>query len=145
MDYSTYDIGVELLNPSPYRNSNAVTVSFRLVYISEDYTNMQIAMRLTFCVISLIVLSQFATKLLCRVKDWKQHTFGQRSVLVLSLMLFFFNDPWYIVHILSPSFATVVINELQMCVFMAAILVYWLHEMIKLYHSEALQQSTGCI
>jgi Wnt-binding factor required for Wnt secretion len=46
-------------------------------------------------------------------------------------MLFLFNDPWYIVHILSPTIFTSILNELQMCIFMAGLLVFWLREIAR--------------
>jgi len=69
-------------------------------------------MRLTFCIVSLIVFMQYATTLFCRVKShhWKQHNFEQKSVLGLSFMLFLFNDPWYVVHIFNPTIVTSILN-----------------------------------
>ena len=73
LDYSNYDVAIELLNPEAYSNTNAVTVQFRILYVSEGYTYQQIVMRLTFCIFSLLVLLQYCTTLFGRIKieDWK--------------------------------------------------------------------------
>lgn len=69
LDFEMYDVAVKILNANQISEDTAAAIQFRIVYISEDYTLMQITMRLTFCVISCIVYMSYATKLLCRIPD----------------------------------------------------------------------------
>lgn len=88
----------------------------------------QIAMRMTFSIISFILLMVFATRLTCRIPSQSKAsiTSEQKQVLVLLMMLVLFNDPFYTITIWAPSIATFVFNQIFISVFCASMIVFWL-------------------
>ena len=49
----------------------------------------------------------------------------------LCLFLVLFNDPFYLVHIYSPSVMSFALSELQIALFVAGLMVYWIRDLAK--------------
>lgn len=124
MQYSMYDFALQLDRENPV----AENLQFRIVYISEDYTNMQLMIRTTYSAIALIMWMWYCTKVVCRVpmKEKKKLADENWHLLGLSLGLVFFNDPWYAVSILTPSPLARLFNIMSMTIFIAGLMVFWL-------------------
>lgn len=134
LDYDMYDVAIHIKNADEIPSEAKKNLHFNIIYISKDYTLAQITMRLSYCAISTILFMGYATKVLCRVPDSsKKHiTEEQWQLLGLSILLIFFNDPFYVLAVLDPSFLKLVINHLFMSVFVAAMLIFWLRINLKL-------------
>jgi hypothetical protein len=89
--------------------------------------------RSIFTILSLINLIWYFCKIVCQTpqKFQPQLTFDQKSLVPLSFMLFLFNDPWYTLHVYTPSFFTFVLSELQIAMFIAALMVYWIRDLAR--------------
>jgi hypothetical protein len=49
----------------------------------------------------------------------------------LLFLLFLFNDPWYPLHIYQPSLLTLTASELQISMFAAGLLVFWIRDVAR--------------
>jgi magnesium-transporting ATPase (P-type) len=88
--------------------------------------------------VSLITFLTYSSRL-CTIKEKlkRQITFEQRDVAVLALLLFFFNNPWYLVQIYSPTTASFTFSGFQSALFVAFLLVFWLKNLVKFQPREA--------
>lgn len=112
------------------RDPEARKLQFRIVYVQAAYTNMQLVIRTTFSAIALVVWLCYCTKVVCRVptKEKKQLPSVTWHLLGLSFGLVLFNDPWYAVSILAPSTVSRIFDQLQVTIFVAALMVFWLRQ-----------------
>lgn len=99
-----------------------------------------------FTCVSMLILCFYCTKVCCRVpaKLQRQLTFEQKGSLALISLLFLFNDPWYPVHIYSPSFLTFAGTEMTNALFVAGLLIYWLRELAGYRMSRENAKNMGC-
>ena len=104
-----------------------------------------LTVRTFFTCLSMIILCSYCTKLCCRVSPTlqRQLTYEQKGTLSLIFLLFLFNDPFYPVHIYSPSFMTFAGTELMSALFMAGLMIFWLRELAGFKVSN--ENSLGCI
>jgi hypothetical protein len=82
-----------------------------MVYINQNWTEAQFIVRAVFGFIALVVFISYGGRVLCGVKKHhrSQVTLEQKSVAALSFLLFFFDNPWYLVQIYTPRMLTVTI------------------------------------
>ena len=74
-------------------------VNFRIAWINEDYTENQFIVRAVFVLLTVLVFWVYAVRVLCRIHPGHktQVTLEQKLVVVLTGLLFLFNNPWYLV------------------------------------------------
>ena len=126
-----YDVAVEVLPSEALASQEDISINFHIAYVDPAFTLHMMAVRTFFTCISIMILCTYCTKLCCRISPalQRQLTYEQKGTLSLISLLFLFNDPWYPVHIYSPSFMTFAATELLSALFMAGLLIFWLREL----------------
>jgi len=100
-----------------------------MTWISDEYTNMQLILRIVLCTISCIATILFICKLLKTNKRFKGSLSSEMmSVAGLLFALFLFNDPFYLTHVNNPNNFTYTIAEAQNAAFFSAILMFWIKD-----------------
>lgn len=85
---------------------------FQMTWITPEYTNMQLILRVVLSTISFIAMLLYMCKLCKTTKRFKGGVTNEMfSILGLLFALFLFNDPTYIVHVNNPSFFTYTVAE----------------------------------
>lgn len=64
-------------------------------------------------------------------------TFEQKAVCLLTYLLFFFNNPWYLVQVQRPKTKTFVASGIQTALFVAALMIFWLKDLAKFQPKES--------
>lgn len=100
-------------------------ISIKMAYVNGEYTKMQIAVRLTFMILSLIACIIFLCKI-CKLPRHLDKTSDQRQLVWISIALVLFNDPTYAASIFKPSMFTNAISQLWLAIFFVLMLKYWL-------------------
>jgi len=144
LQYDMYDVAVTIENQEDLVFLEDTHINFHMAYFNPEYTFYQLKVRLFFVLTSVLVLLYYFTKLACRVPHKLQHmvTFDQRSVAPLLFLLFLFNDPWYAAHIYQPSVLTLTLSELQISMFAAGLLIYWIRDVAR-YRTERAPRTAG--
>lgn len=62
-----YDVAIHIQNAAEISPETLKNMNFSIVYVHHEYTTSQIALRMTFMILSVIVFIAFATKMLCRI------------------------------------------------------------------------------
>ena len=126
-----YDVAVEVLPSETLAAQEDISINFHIAYVNPSFTLHMLTVRTFFTCVSMLILCAYCTKLCCRISPvlQRQLTYEQKGTLALISLLFFFNDPWYPVHIYSPSFMSFAGTELTSALFMAGLMVFWLREL----------------
>lgn len=126
---------------------NDISINFHIAYVNPQFTLYQLYCRTFFTCLSMLILCTYCTKLCCRIPTnlQRQLTYEQKGTLSLIALLFFFNDPWYPVHIYSPSFMSFAATELTSALFMAGLMIYWLRELAGFKASRDEPKNLGCV
>lgn len=98
--FSSYEIAVEMMPTSDLTTQELLKhINFRIAWINEDFTENQFIVRAVFVFFTIIVFWIYAVRVLCRVDRAHKHqvSLEQKYLVVLTGLLFFFNNPWYLV------------------------------------------------
>ena len=126
LKYQMYDAYVELLSPTDINPPQlARFISFKMAYINPGYTDMQIAVRMTFFCFTIFIVGCFLLKLY-QVPKNVSLTKDQKNLVWISLAGAFFNDPTYLITIFKPSLFSSVVSQFWPAWFFALLLKYWL-------------------
>lgn len=102
-----------------------VTFANFFMYTSNPrYTIYLLVLRYSLLLISLISLIMYS-RFYCHL-EYKNRTFEHRFIMFLSVALVFFNDPLYAISSFYGSIAISVISTLNLAMFMAALLFFWM-------------------
>ena len=121
-----YDAYVELLNPAdinPPLLANYIT--FKMAYVNPGYTEMQIAVRISFFCVTISLAAWFLFTLY-QVPRNVAFTKDQKNLVWISIAGAFFNDPTYLITIFKPSLFSSVVSQIWPAWFFALLLKFWL-------------------
>ena len=62
-----YDVAIHIQNAEQISPDTLKNINFSIAYVHHEYTQSQIALRMTFMILALIVFIAFVTKMLCRI------------------------------------------------------------------------------
>lgn len=125
-----YDIAIEVRKEeNPALDTLITQMHFQMAFINEEYTNMQLTLRIVLCTISALALILYLCKLCKTSKRFRGSLTGEMiGIAALMFALFFFNDPTYIVHVNNPNFFTYTVAEAQNAAFFCGILMFWIKD-----------------
>ena len=129
ISYTDYMFNVTL--PHPFHDAfcdNGTEPVFDIMlsisYMNQQYTKFELGFKYTFATTTFLVMAYFLWSL-HRVPA-RQRSFEQRWIAVLTIMLFFFDDPLFAVEVQSASPVPSVISVMFHSVFTASVLLFWL-------------------
>jgi hypothetical protein len=93
-----------------------------MAYVNESYTEMQMGVRLSFLVLSLLITLVYLYTV-CRLK---YKTSDQSQLIWISIGVVLFNDPTYIISIFRPTLFSSLLSNLWVAIFFILLLKYWL-------------------
>lgn len=91
-------------------------------------------MRIVYPLIAFAVMLVVQTKFMCRIPESSKVyiTSEQYQIVILVTLLMLFNDPFYIIAILSPSLGSFIMNQFFISIFISFMLIFWLRINCKL-------------
>jgi hypothetical protein len=102
IEHDTYDVAIELKAGEWFSTLDTWRgINFRMVYVNEKYTMMQMETRFFFSILSFIFFLWYSSHIVVGVHPDHRHyiTNDQRYLVAVVFLLFLFNDPWYLVHV----------------------------------------------
>ena len=134
--YDMYDVMIEIHPSQTLLRMSSIDIDFHIAYFNPEHTNQQIALKITFTMVSILAFLIFMFKVASileyeKLEDKKSVPFDTVSVAILLLHLVFFNDPWFYTHVYAPSFFTYVISEFGTAIFVSALLIFWLRDIAR--------------
>ena len=93
-----------------------------MAYVNDGYTDMQIGVRLSFFIMSLLITLVYLYTV-CKVKN---KTRDQMQLVWISIGVVLFNDPTYLISIYKPTLFSSMVSNLWVAVFFILLLKYWL-------------------
>jgi hypothetical protein len=67
LEYSIYDIHIDIINRGDIVENSLASVHFKMAYIDEHFTNIHLGVRITFFIVSLVIGLIYLCKM-CRIK-----------------------------------------------------------------------------
>ena len=115
-------------------NINMRTISASLLVVNPEFTKYTFAIRYIFFGLSLIVLGLYA----CRYRRVPRSAkiIEQKLVLVLCVLLIFFNDPFYPITILSPNPISSYLSVFFVVNFVMFLLFFWIIFLDRIYFED---------
>ncbi len=96
-----------------------------MAFINARFTEMQMAVRLTFLIFSILFTVCFSVTI-CRLPHHIGFSKEQKQILGIAIALILFNDPGYVASIYMPGIFTAVVSQLWVSIFFVLMLKYWL-------------------
>ena len=122
-------------------------LDFHSAYFTAAYTYQQFRLKIILFFSSLSVLLAFgirvATLITKRGTKFDDLPFETLCTFVMLILLVNFNDPWYILHVNNPSFATFLVAQISTALFIAAMLIFWLIDVARHKSPELSPQATA--
>lgn len=114
-------------------------VYFSVFVVSEKYTRFLMILRYTFLALS-ILMGVFYLIFFIRIPPLAR-TFEHKAIAILSVLLIFFNDPFYYLTIYKVSKYLAVLSSLQVIVFLSFLIFFWA-VMLQRIHKEKVSLDT---
>ena len=105
-------------------------LDFHAAYFTTAYTYQQFRLKMILFFSSLGVLIVYGIRVASLISSrgarFDDLPFETLCTFVMLILLVNFNDPWYLLHVNNPSFATFLVGQISTALFIAAMLVFWL-------------------
>ena len=126
----------------PNHNLILEEMSFFIYFANPTYTTYLLALRYTLFAISII---SFAVYIFYYARSpFELRTFEHRFILILSIALILFNDPFYALTILKSNSFWAVISTLFVTTFVSLLIFFWI-TMVRRIHIEPASVQTNLI
>eukprot|EP00941_MAST-03F_sp_MAST-3F-sp1_P005148 g5148.t1 len=98
---------------------------FEMKYVNADFTKFEFAVKYVALAITLVVTTTYVCGLRSSLES-KYWSYEQQWVLILSILLIFFDDPFYIIEIYSPAEYWTGISVMGQVTFLCMLLLFFL-------------------
>lgn len=127
--YNTYNMSVHLqhpLGPALCKDGKEPQLDMKLslVHMNAAFTSYELGFKYTQCALTLLVMLAFFLPL--RRVPRRQVSYEQRWIVILLVLLFFFNDPFMVFEVHSASPVPSVLYTIFLVSFITAVLLFWL-------------------
>eukprot|EP00941_MAST-03F_sp_MAST-3F-sp1_P005766 g5766.t1 len=104
---------------------HALSGRFEMKYVNVHFTEFEFALKYFFVSASVIVSYLYFTGLRKHVNQ-QYWSYEQKWVAYLSILLIFFNDPFFVLEIYTPNILWTALYVLQDTAFLMSLLLFWL-------------------
>ena len=137
--YSAYQVRIALLNEDLYKTAiNLLT--FDVITHNRRYVTIMLLIRYFLALASLIALFYYMSYYIKIPKEFV--TFEHNSILMMSVALVFFNDPFYGMTLLMPGTFSVFMSTIFITSFISLLVYFWMIMFQRIY-KEPLRTDTN--